>query len=175
MSPHRYPLGTWRGQVVNHGGPLGPVRFFVVHVMQGTLAGTDAWFHEARAQVSAHFGVGRDGQVLQWVDVSTTAWAEMAYNDRSISIEHEGYSGEVLTRRQLAASTDLLRWLAAQFPGVPLQRTADPNGRGVIGHGELGVLGGDHPDCPGTPILHQLNVALRTRTVTKRVITKGTK
>ena len=45
----------------------------------------------------------------------------------------------------------------------------------VIGDGELGVLGGDHPDCPGTPILHQLNVALRTRTVTKRVITKGTK
>ena len=148
----------------NIGGPMAPgaVRLFVLHVAQGNnQSGIDAWFDNPRAHVSAHFSVSRFGIIHQHVNIETTAWAEADYNDVAISIEHLGYSGKRVTRSQMRSSLRLLRWLHKQFPHVPLQRTADPLGHGVIGHGELGVAGGDHPDCPGWPILAQFNVALR--------------
>ena len=150
----------------NVGGTLvpGDVRFFVVHVAQSPDSpGTIAWFDNPRSHVSSHFVIGRDGLVYQCVPLDRMAWAEMDYNNRGVSIEHVGYTGEKLTKHQLRASLDLLIWLHAQFPQVPLHRTANPNGAGVITHGELGVLGGDHPDCPGWPIQAQFNIGLRPR------------
>jgi len=47
----------------------------VMHTMGGSLAGTDSWFRSPSSQVSAHFGVGLDGAVHQYVDLSNTAWA----------------------------------------------------------------------------------------------------
>ena len=149
----------------NTGGPMqrNRVRLFVIHIAQGlNQSGTDAWFNNPAAQVSAHFSISRTGVVHQYVKLDWVAWAEQDYNDVAISIEHEGDSGMTLTTRQLAASLKLLAWLHGQFPHVPLHRTANPNGSGVIGHGELGVPGGDHPDCPGNPVLGQLDRALRT-------------
>lgn len=148
----------------NMGGLLDPakVRLFVIHVAQGLYqSGIDAWFKDPAAQVSAHFSIARDGTVHQHVPLDRIAWAEANYNDVAISIEHLGYSGDKVTRRQLRSSLSLLSWLHARYPQVPLKRTANPIGRGVIGHGELGIAGGDHPDCPGWPILAQFNVALR--------------
>ncbi len=150
----------------NIGGELvpGDVRFFVEHIAQSPdAAGVIAWFRNPDAQVSAHFLVDRDGTVYQMVPLNRMAWAEMDYNNRGISTEHVGYTGEKLTKRQLRASLLLLIWLHEQFPHVPLHRTANPNGTGVIMHGELGVLGGDHPDCPGWPIQAQFNIGLRPR------------
>lgn len=147
----------------NIGGDLAPnkVRLFVLHVAQGSAqSGIDAWFKNPRAQVSAHFSVSRLGVVHQHVPLSRIAWAERDYNDVAVSIEHLGYSGQRLTRLQLAASLKLLKWLHVQYPQVALRRTAFPNGLGVIGHGELGVNGGDHPSCPGWPILDQVAKAL---------------
>jgi len=152
--------------LANVNGPLksADVRLFVLHVAQGNnQSGIDAWFRDPAAKVSAHFSISRLGVVHQHVGLHTTAWAEADYNDVAISIEHLGYSGRKLWRRQLAASMELLAWLHEQFPHVPLKRTGNPAGRGVIGHGELGVAGGDHPDCPGWPILAQFNVALRPK------------
>jgi len=150
----------------NTGGPLdrSRVRLFVVHIAQASfLRSIAAWFANPKAQVSSHFSVGIFGRVNQHVRLSTVAWAQQDYNDVAISIEHVGYSGRRLTRLQLRASMKLLRWLHEQFPEVPLHRTNQPGGFGVIGHGELGVAGGDHPDCPGTPVLYQFNIALRPR------------
>lgn len=147
----------------NIGGDLAPnkVRLFVLHVAQGSnQSGIDAWFADPRAQVSAHFSVSRTGVVHQHVTLTRMAWAERDYNDVAVSIEHLGYSGQTLTRRQLKASMTLLRWLHVQYPQVPLRRTGAYGGLGVIGHGELGVAGGDHPSCPGEPILAQVARAL---------------
>ncbi len=47
----------------------------VVHIMQGTLAGCDSWFTSPASQVSAHFGVGKDGTVHQYVALADAAWA----------------------------------------------------------------------------------------------------
>ena len=167
MTAVTYPRarGAWANGA-NVGGTLvaGDVRFFVIHVAQSPDApGTIAWFRNPEAQVSAHFIVDRTGVVYQCVPLDRVAWAEMDYNNRGISIEHIGYTGQKLTNRQLHASLELLVWLHEQFPQVPLHRTANPNGVGVITHGELGVLGGDHPDCPGWPIQAQFNIGLRPR------------
>jgi hypothetical protein len=59
----------WRG----HGGY--PVSAIVLHTMAGTLEGCDTWFLDAKSQVSAHFGIGLDGQQHQYVALSDSAWA----------------------------------------------------------------------------------------------------
>ena len=38
----------------------------VLHIMDGSLIGTDSWFNDAKSQVSAHYGVGRTGEVHQY-------------------------------------------------------------------------------------------------------------
>ena len=160
-----YPGATFvPASPANVGGVLDParVRLFVIHVAQGRWqSGLDAWFRDPAAEVSAHFSVGRLGHVHQHVGLARVAWHCADYNDVAIGVEHMGYSGQKMPRLQANASHRLFKWLHEQFPQVPLERTANPNGRGVIGHGELGVLGGDHPDCPGAPILAQWDVMLR--------------
>lgn len=47
----------------------------VNHVMLGTLGGTNQEFHNPGAQVSAHFGIGHDGAISQFVHLADTAWA----------------------------------------------------------------------------------------------------
>lgn len=167
MIVDRYPRAKWvPASGRNYGGNLNPdaVRLFVVHVAQGSnQSGIDAWFADPAAQVSAHFSVSRLGQVHQHVSLEYIAWHCAAYNDRAIGIEHLGYSGQRLTRLQRSASLNLLSWLHAQFPAVPLRVTANPDGRGVTAHGWLGVAGGDHPSCPGSPIIEQFQAAYSRR------------
>lgn len=148
----------------NMGGMLevDRVRLFVVHIAQSnTQSGISNWFRDPVAQVSSHFSVGPYGAVRQYLPLNRVSWAQMDYNDVAWSIEHVGYSGQRLKPLQLRATLKLLDYLHHLAPHVPLHRVSNPEGSGVIGHGELGYAGGDHPDCPGVPILYQLNVALR--------------
>jgi N-acetylmuramoyl-L-alanine amidase len=46
----------------------------VIHVMAGSLAGTDSWFASAESQVSAHYGIGKNGEVHQYVEEENTAF-----------------------------------------------------------------------------------------------------
>jgi N-acetylmuramoyl-L-alanine amidase len=150
----RYPGAAFHGPVPNmHAGGNHP-RLFVLHIMEGSLSGTDAWFHNPQAQASSNFGNGRGGLLYQWVDTADEAWAQAAYNNAAISVEHEGNTGDSLTEAQLNNDAHLLAW-AHQVHGIPLRVTDDPASSGVIGHGLLGVAGGNHPDCPGTPVLDQ--------------------
>lgn len=131
-----------------------PTRGLILHIMQGTLDGTDAWFKNPASQASAHFGVGKDGRLLQWVDTADKAWAIAAGNRQWVSLECEGKVPDRLTPQQIAVAASLLAWLHTS-DGVPLQATDDPNGGHGLGwHG----MGGDawgHPDCPGTNIIAQ--------------------
>lgn len=152
----RYPGATWKGPVPNQGGPIGQVTLGVAHIMEGTLDGTDAWFHNPTSGVSAHFGIGKDGRVYQWVDTSVTAWHVANDNGRAIGIEHEGFTGQTLTAPQLDQLSKLMEWIEAVH-GVPLVMST---ATGWCGHGQLGAAGGNHPYCPGNPILTQLPGAL---------------
>ena len=160
----RYPNAKWMGaDPKNYSTAQIRPKFIVCHVMQGSEAGTNSWFHNPNAIVSAHFGVSKTGVVEQYVDTEFEAYAEMAYNGVGISVEHEGYSGEHLTRSQIEADRKLFAWIK-KVHRIPLIWRETPYGRGgVVSHGELGVAGGDHLLCPGAPIIADIRTLLLLR------------
>jgi hypothetical protein len=152
----KYPGAAWHGPVpavVPNG--ITEHRFVVIHIMEGTQAGTDAEFTAADATTSAHFGVDTDGTVWQWVDTDDKAEAQRAGNPVGISIEHAGYATGPLTNAQISADRRLLDWIH-QTHDIPLVVTDDPDdGTGVIGHGQ-GAPAWGHAVCPGPSVLAQL-------------------
>lgn len=137
-----YPTGT-------HGRGLYTVRALVLHIAEGTLDGCDSWFQVSAPQgdpsraVSAHFCVGRHGEVHQYVDVDDAAWhagiveagnwlpddwpRRVNPNLLTVGIEHEGYSGARLPIQQVAASLELAGWLCRRFLLAPDLRTILPH------------------------------------------------
>jgi N-acetyl-anhydromuramyl-L-alanine amidase AmpD len=160
----RYPKAQWLpANPANYSTDKITHKFIVIHVESGTESGTNAWFQNPKAQVSAHFGVAKTGQVFQFVDTDETAWAEAELNGESISIEHEGLSGQNLTPQQIAADKELLEWIYATYK-IPLVMTFnqnDPKG-GVIPHGKINEGALSHPDCPGQPIINDVENILKT-------------
>jgi N-acetyl-anhydromuramyl-L-alanine amidase AmpD len=137
-------------------------RLLIVHVMQGTLAGTDSWFHNPAARASAHFGVGNSGTVIQWVDTNAKAWHACNANGISIGVETEGMAGTPFTDKQVRALADLLRWANRQYPDIRLWLNTNPvRGSGLSYHGLGGVSWCNHPACPGQPRIAQLPHILR--------------
>ena len=57
-------------EIIKQINKQGVTVLIVEHVMQGSLTGTDHWFQNPNAQVSAHFGIGKDGSVHQYVDTA---------------------------------------------------------------------------------------------------------
>jgi len=108
----------------------------VIHIMDGTLAGTDGWFNNPQAQVSAHYGIGKQGQIHQYVQETDTAFhAGIVVNPSwpllkpgvnpnfyTIGIEHEGKPDDVWPDAQIAASAALVGDVAARWK-VPLDNT----------------------------------------------------
>ncbi|MFJ2783676.1 MULTISPECIES: peptidoglycan-binding protein [unclassified Streptomyces] len=157
----KFPGAEWRPIKINHKkGGQATVRGVVIHIMAGTLSGTDSWFRNPAAKASSHFGTGKDGRLWQWVDTADRAWAQGAGNSLWLSIENEGKGGDVLTDAQLTRCAQILAW-AHKVYGVPLAVTSDPNGRGLGWHGMGGKSWGGHPDCPGHRIVAQLPEIVR--------------
>lgn len=160
----RAPFAEWRGPISNetpngmHDDSPAPglqLKGVVVHIMQGSETGTDSWFHNPKAQASAHFGVCKDGHVVQWVDTHDKAWAEVNGNPENISVENEGMSGERLTDAQIVSNGKILAWVH-KVHAVPIRvENADPEGHGLKHHSLGGVAWCDHPGCPGAPIIAQ--------------------
>lgn len=75
-------------------------------------------------QVSSHFFVRRDGELIQFVSCDERAWhagpsswqGHDNCNDYSIGVELEGLEGETFEPAQYAALVPLLRALAARYP-----------------------------------------------------------
>lgn len=152
----RFAKAIWHGPVPNltPGGMVKPIQGLVMHVMQGTMVSTDSWFHQSVSQVSAHFGNPKTGPLWQWVDTADEAWAEAAGNPHWISVEHEGDTGESLTASQIVNDAELFAWLHIIYP-IPLQLANNPNENGLGYHAMGGVPWGNHPSCPGAPIIAQ--------------------
>lgn len=132
----------------------------VIHIMVGTLSGTDSWFAKKESGVSAHYGVGRNGQVHQYVKeedqafhagrVKGATWKLLKRNSTgktinpnlyTIGIEHEGRGPEPWTEEMYAASAALIREITDRW-AIPLDRLH------IIGHSEIyGVK-----TCPGTGV-----------------------
>lgn len=151
----RMPGADWRPIDTNHSdGGMGPILGVTLHIMAGTLEGTQAWFGNPQAEASSHFGTGKKGALRQWVDTSDKAWAQAKGNPNWISIENEGRGGDELTDAQLDRCAQVLAW-AHQTHGVPLQVTTSPSGRGLGHHAMGGAAWGNHTACPGGRIVAQ--------------------
>ncbi|MGW9170162.1 peptidoglycan-binding protein [Streptomyces decoyicus] len=152
----KFSGAKWRPILVNFtNGGQDSVRGVVVHIMAGTLAGSDSWFRNPKAQASSHFGTGKKGELYQWVDTADRAWAQANGNRTWISVENEGQGGDVLTDAQLDRNAEVLAW-AHRVYGVPLQVTHEVDGRGLGYHGMGGAAWGGHTSCPGSRIVAQL-------------------
>lgn len=147
----RYPAAVWRGPADHNfraGGVVRPAQGVVEHVIVGSLAAADSVFHREGYGASAHFGIGKDGAVVQWVDTADRAWAEGAGNPYWLSVETEGMPAEPLTNAQVAAFGALFRWCSDTHGPFPYVVCDSPSGRGLGTHSMGGQAWGGHA-CPG--------------------------
>ncbi|MFL5606875.1 MAG: N-acetylmuramoyl-L-alanine amidase [Gemmatimonadaceae bacterium] len=132
------------------------VEAIVIHIMQGTMADTDSWFGATRSQVSAHYGVARNGDVHQYVHEGDTAWHAGRVSSPSwsllkpgvnpnlytVGIEHEGWTGQTWTDQMLLSSATLVAEVATRW-AVPLDRAH------VIAHSQIFA---PKSFCPGAGV-----------------------
>ncbi|MFF5205606.1 N-acetylmuramoyl-L-alanine amidase [Streptosporangium sp. NPDC000396] len=116
----------------------------VIHVAQGSYAGTISWFQTGPRPnpTSAHYVVrSSDGDITQLVREKDRAFHAGSYNRRSVGIEHEGYISNAswFTDPMYRASAALTRSIADRYH-IPKDRTH------IVGH--VQVPGSDHTD-PG--------------------------
>ena len=126
----------------------------VIHITDGwgKIDGTVSWFKDPKAQVSAHYIVGQDGEIVQMVKHNDIAWHASSANGDSIGIEHEARSprefkklghpdpGLMPTEIQYCNSAALVNWLCNQF-NLPMDRVH------ILGHSEASPRD-HHDDCP---------------------------
>ena len=83
----------WVGSPNHYNGRGGyHVTHITLHIMAGYLAGTDSVFANPASQASAHYGIGADGTIHQYVTEADGSYSDANYesNNSCISIEHEG-------------------------------------------------------------------------------------
>lgn len=98
----------------------------VIHTMQGSYAGSIAWFQNSASQVSSHYLIrSSDGQVTQMVRESNRAWHAGNHNSHDIGIEHEGYINNPswYTTAMYNASAAITRQSCARYAGITCTRT----------------------------------------------------
>lgn len=138
-------------------GRKGPflVDTIVIHVTEGDARSVRAWFHDPASEVSAHYMVQKNGDVVHFVHEYDTAWgngrvdhptaqvvlerAGSNPNWWTISIEHEGSGKEELTPIQRAASLALIQDIRSRHPRILFDR------KHILGHHEIYSL----KPCPG--------------------------
>ena len=139
----------------------------VCHTMGGTLAGCDSWFRNPQSQASANFGISKNGEIHQYVELygkapyangvaagspaarkmtarvfalsSKHGWTSQ--NKWTWSIEHEdnGRTTQITDHpKMFDASTRLCALLLASLP---------PERRQTFGHYEFDAVA--RPYCPG--------------------------
>jgi N-acetyl-anhydromuramyl-L-alanine amidase AmpD len=129
-------------------------RAIVVHTTVGSFASAASWFEHAESGVSAHFLVGLDGRVAQFVDENDTARHTGRVKDPTasflsaenpnlytIGIEFEDGGdpeGVERTDPQYAGGAALIRAMAERW-AIPLDRDH------VVGHREIYAA----KSCPG--------------------------
>lgn len=126
----------------------------VLHIAEGWLNGGYAWFNTPSSQVSAHYMIGKNGEVWQFVADENTAWHAGGASNPSwnllknntnpnlytIGIEHEGFTGEAWSDAMYESCAELIATLAKKF-SIPIDRNH------IIGHNEINSI--DRSRCPG--------------------------
>lgn len=120
----------------------------VIHIMQGSLSGTDSHFGTPSVYVSAHLGIGKDGTVHKYVPIGDTAYhagrmnmptwehikktlwgTRINPNYYTYGIECEGYRGDRWTEKQMQAIVQQISHI------IGLKHTRDR----IISHHEIAI------------------------------------
>jgi len=95
-------------------------------MMQGSLAGCDSWFQHPGIELSAHYGIGRKGEIHQYVLNTMVAYhaGSREWNQKSIGIEFAGLYPGKITEAQIESGV----WLLGKINTVrELRRHSDVN------------------------------------------------
>lgn len=144
------------------------VKAVVLHIGEGPLSAFFPTFNSPARKASAHFTVGKQGEIEQYVSIKDTAYANglrwdngiwrnprgvqvtpvwqglipaVNPNYYTISIEHEGFFGEPWTEPMYLSNLKLLRWIRDETGLTYL------HGDSLIGHSDFDNI--DRPNCPG--------------------------
>lgn len=124
------------------------IRWYIVHVAQGSAEGTINWFQNPDANVSAHYVADHEtGSLTQQLDESDIGWhaGNWPYNQHSLGIEHSGWVNQTnYTDELYAASASLARWAGTEY-GFPKRVRryeiapcdALTGDGGIIGHDQI--------------------------------------
>ena len=139
---------AWIGSPNHYDGRNGyAITHITLHIMVGHLAGTDSVFKNSGSQASAHYGIGADGTIHQYVSENDGSWSDANYasNNSTISIEHEGgMIGVPCTQACMDASARLCADIARRQGWTRLWH--DGLNGNIWLHRE--VPGTDHYGCP---------------------------
>lgn len=139
---------TWIGSPNHYNGRDGyRVDHITLHIMVGYLTSADNFFRSPGSTASAHYGVGGDGTIHQYVDESNGSWSDANYasNNSTISIEHEGgMEGIPCTQACMDASAALCADIAQRYGWNHLWH--DGLNGNIWLHRE--VPGTNHAGCP---------------------------
>lgn len=124
----------------------------VIHTMAGTLSSCDSWFKNPSAQVSSQYGVGLQGQLHQYVELASTAWANgilepgntwpgkpSSVNAQTVSVETEdnGSGATPVTEAQYQSTLAAGRQALEAYPSIVW----------LLGHHAISPQ--SRPQCPG--------------------------
>lgn len=125
----------------------------VIHIMDGSLIGTDSWFANPASKISANYGIGFNQEVHQYVKDEDTAYAQGVVDNPTwtyrpgvnpnlycLSIEHEGHDLGIINELQILTSVELIKSLCAKW-NIPINR------QNIVGHYEIRS---SKPNCPAT-------------------------
>jgi N-acetyl-anhydromuramyl-L-alanine amidase AmpD len=136
----RFVPASTSNYTVAHGRAI---RRIVIHITDAAeIASTISWFRRPNPlQVSAHYVIGQDGDVVQMVRHADIAHHSRGANSDSIGIEHAANTkGVAPTQAEYEASARLVAWLCDQY-GIAIDR------KHIVGHKEASGPKTDH-NCP---------------------------
>ena len=142
-------------------GRTDSVKAIMLHIAEGTMEGMHSWFNNPSAQVSAHYGISKNGEVWQFVKEGDTAWhsgglqkpSELytkyhrSYNPNSftIGIEHEGKTGERFTPQMIKSLRNLVELIVDKYKLGELIL-----GKNIMQHADVNSV--NRANCVGTGI-----------------------
>jgi hypothetical protein len=125
----------------------------VIHTMAGFMTGCDATFTDPASEVSAHFGVGIDGSIHQYVELEDSSWANgqleaghrwmgpkgVSPNRLTVTIETEDFNNpsQLVTQEQFDATLAVCRLAVQRFPSITH----------LLGHSVISPA--SRANCPG--------------------------
>lgn len=128
-------------------------KIIVIHISAGSLTSMTSWFSTPGSQASAHYGIGKNGSILQYVEEENKAWHAGRVNNPSfelylnnvnpnlytIGIENEGLDLADAPKEQIESLVELIRDICKRH-SIPMDRDH------IIGHFEIDAI--NRPYCP---------------------------